>query len=476
MWAGLVPAVAQVEVVVFPKLRSPSKLNRRTFLYGAGTTGLALPFLEGVPERSAFAAEDDPRFALFICTANGVVQGFVNDPDRFWPSELGPLTTSSMEADSSERCTGILADYADRLLIVRGMNHAAPNTGISAANGLAMCLTGLPTQGSTNAVTSTGPSADWVIARAAGVEPLTLYAGRKGGYIDEKLSFSEAGQVVAAEGDPYQVYLQLAGLLDQGTGMANEAAQELAQRRKSVNDLVREDLQGLLGDTRLSQADRQRLELHLQSIRDVEVALQSTTCSSQGLDLGAIESIGDQGFIEDVAQLQMQLAGLAFSCDLTRAATLQWGDGEDPTQYVIDGELVERFSHISNRINSDGSSGSPIVDAVEKHAEIDRIRMRSFKTLFDRWSELTTPQGPLFDSALVMWTCSKADGPTDSFNNLPIIIGGSPSGLLKQGQYIDAGGTSMARLLTTLIEVCGVDATNFADAAGGLIDVLASAE
>lgn len=456
-------------------MRSRSKQwNRRAFLYGAGTTGLALPFLEGLPERSAFAADDDAAFGLFICTANGVVQGMGAEPvDHFWPSEVGTLTQSSLEADSAQRCTGLLAEYADRLLMVRGINHAAPNTGSadSAAASLPMCLTGLPFAGSGSNTTSAGPSADWVIARAFGLDPLTLYAGAKTGYIDERLSFSAAGELVAAEGDPYQVYLKLAGLLD-ADGMPTGAAGELARRRQSVNDLVREDLQTLMSNTRLSQADRERLELHLDAIRDIENGLSSTTCTSRGLDMGVIETIGPDGFIEDVAQLQMQLAGLAFSCNLTRAATLQWGDGVDQTRYVIDGETVERFSFISNRVQSDGASGAPIPQALEWHIEIDRIRMRSFKTLLDRWSELTTPQGPLLDSAFAMWTCSKADGPSDSFYNLPIVIAGSPFGRLKQGQYVDAQSVSMARLLTSLIEVCGVDASTFADGAGGLPVVL----
>jgi hypothetical protein len=454
--------------------RSSKNVNRRAFLYGAGTTGLALPFLEGIPERSAFAATDDAAFALFICTANGVVQGVGGEsPDHFWPSSVGALTQSSMEADSAQRCTGILSDYADRLLIVRGIDHAGQSyTADTAAAGLAMCLTGLPFSGGSNQATSTGPSADWVVARAAGVDPLTLYAGKKMGYIDERLSFSEAGQVVPAEGDPYQVYLQLAGLLSE-SGLPTDAALELAQRRQSVNDLVREDLHTLQANPRLSQADRQRLQLHLDAIRDVEVALSSNTCTSRFLDIGTIETIGAKGFIEDVAQLQMQLAGLAFSCNLTRAATLQWGDGVDKTKYVIDGEETEVFSFISNRVQSDGASGTPIPGAVEMHIEIDRIRMRTFKTLLDSWSELTTPRGALLDSALALWTCSKADGPTDSFRDLPIIIAGSPFGRLAQGQFIDVGGVSMARLLTSLIEVCGVDATGFAEGVGGLPDVLA---
>jgi hypothetical protein len=61
-------------------------------------------------------------FGLFICTANGVVQQWSNEPERFWPTSVGALTTGSMEGFAAQRCTGLLADYADRLLIVRGVN------------------------------------------------------------------------------------------------------------------------------------------------------------------------------------------------------------------------------------------------------------------------------------------------------------------------------------------------------------------
>ena len=82
-----------------------SRINRRAFLRAAGTAGVGLPFLEGMPERSAFAQSESPVFGFFICTSCGVVQQSGNDPERFWPTEAGPLTTESMNAFAAERCT-----------------------------------------------------------------------------------------------------------------------------------------------------------------------------------------------------------------------------------------------------------------------------------------------------------------------------------------------------------------------------------
>ncbi|NLE88559.1 MAG: DUF1552 domain-containing protein [Myxococcales bacterium] len=443
-----------------------SRVSRRAFLRGAGTIGVALPFLEGLPERSAWAQTENPVFGLFICTANGVVQQWGSEPERFWPTELGPLTKSSMEAFASERCTGILADYADKLLIVRGVNYPAPPSGCGHAQGLVQCLTGRGSTGAAQHATSTGPSADTVIAEAVNppaVEPLTLYSGMKGGYIDEKLSFRAAGQVRAAEGNPYNVYQRLVGLLDPDTGAPSGMAERLALRRKSVNDLVREELSDLLARPQLSKADRDRLDLHFTTIRDIEVTMgeMGATCTGSLLNMEAIQAMNSgnafrqNGVIEEVAKLQMELVALTFACNQNRVATLQIGDGTDGTRYTVNGQTVERFHWVSHRIQSDGTEGAAIPQALEWHAAIDRIRMNTFKHLLDKWSEYSTAQGSLLDNAFAMWTSHVATGPPHGFNNLPIIIAGSAGGYLKQGHYVDAGGAPNTRLLNTLIAAMG---------------------
>ena len=97
-----------------------------------------------------------------------------------------------------------------------------------------------------NKAVSTGESVDTTIAKLvnpAGVDPLTLYSGMKEGFINEKLSFSAAGQVRAAEGNPYNVYKKLMGVADAGgTGGGSTTIDQLVKRRKSSNDLVRAEL------------------------------------------------------------------------------------------------------------------------------------------------------------------------------------------------------------------------------------------
>jgi hypothetical protein len=477
-----------------PNPNGRSRINRRAFLRGAGGVAIALPFLEGIPERSAFAGlPTNPVFAFFICTANGVVQKDGSDPERFWPTAAGAIDTAKLAA-ATDRCTSILADHASRLLFVRGINYPNGGTGCGHASGLAQTLTGLAPTGASNKAVSTGESADTTIAKLvnpAGVEPLTLYSGLKEGFINEKLSFSAAGQVRAAEGNPYNVYKKLMGVATGGgtggAGGGSTAIDQLVKRRKSANDLVRAELNTLRNRSGLSADDKMRLDQHFSYIRDLENTMtgMAMQCSTAGLDVTAITALNtgsafrQNGKIEEVNKLQMDLAGLAFSCNLTRVATLQAGDGTDHTNYTVDGVKTDKFHYISHRQADDGGGGgAKIPNAMELHAKIDRIRMETFKYMLDRWKTYATPNGPLLDNAFAMWTCHVAAGPSHSFRNLPIIIAGSAGGYLKQGQFIDGVASNNGKLLTTLITAAGGRSnggayTSFANAGGVLSQIVA---
>ena len=62
-----------------------SRLNRRAFLRGTAGVALGLPFLESLPERSAWAAGNAPVFSLFICAVDGVV------PEELLPERPGSV-------------------------------------------------------------------------------------------------------------------------------------------------------------------------------------------------------------------------------------------------------------------------------------------------------------------------------------------------------------------------------------------------
>ncbi len=333
------------------------------------------------------------------------------------------------------------------------------------AQGLCQSLTAAPAGGGGATAYSTGISADMVIAQAvneAGTDPLTLYAGnRNNGYIAERISFkgSGAGQVRSADDNPYTLYAKLIGLsTDAGsptTGVGTDGAAELLSSRKSVNDLVRVELNRMKALSALSAADKQRLEQHFDSIRDAEIKMDrmGLACIQDGLATSQLEAyktgfaFQTDGMIEDVAKLHLELVSLAFACNFNRVATLQHGDGTDATKYAVPSNagLDWPFHHISHRVQSDSAVGSNPT-AEDAHAEIDVLRMQTLLHGLDQFKA----RG-LFDKSVILWTNHVADGPTHSFKNVPTIIAGNAGGYLKQGAYVDAGEVTNNRLFNTLI-------------------------
>jgi Protein of unknown function (DUF1552) len=455
-------------------------MNRRRFLRGVGGAALALPFLDGM-RASRAGAPAKKVYSFFIRQGNGCQQaGYGTEPERFWPRTLGALTKDDLANVNGDRALSILADHADKLTLVRGTRFAFPGNGCGHSGGLNQCLTAANLTGEGKDTLATGQSIDWFIAQKlnqAGTEPLTLMSGPQSAYIAHGLSYSGPGQLRGARNNPFAVYTSLMGLNE-----SPEVLQQIASRRLSVNDLVRTEMQDLLGKPDLTVTDRQRLDMHFQAIRDLEVGM---SCALPDPSISGIQDL-DTVFEDNenrvkVADFMCELAALAFACDATRTGSLQIGSGNDGTRYVVDGVLQNTYHRISHRIDSDGGEGPPIPDADLLHHGIDKIFAGIFKRFLDRLATYPGPSGgSLLDDSVVMWTNDLSNGPPHSYSNVPQVLAGGAGGFLKTGQYIDAGNVTHNKLLNTIISAVGIDNGNgghydsFGDASlePGVIDAM----
>jgi len=478
-------------------------INRRAFLYGAGGVAIGLPYLEGLPERSAWAQDAQPVFAFFLTAACGV------EPKRFFPDAKPPGDLTTLLA-TGDKAVNELKDHAANLILTHGIDYPQNGpAGCGHAEGLSQALTGQKPKGSGSGASGGGPSADFVISEAvnaAGTSPMTLYAGNiNNGFIEERLSFDASGKVRAATDNPYKLYQSLTGLASSGgsggtggtgsmgmgggAGMASGGtggtpmASELVQRRKSVNDLVRDELKSLIGSAKVSADDRQRLQQHFDSIRDVENAMggmgmmnptnpvASAGCTMDGIDKTTLDGFSkykyvpkamDPGGAEQVALLHMQLVALAFACNYNRVGSLQWGDGTDSTVYDVpsNASLGWGLHYISHRTASNAALGTNST-AEAAHAEIDVVRMKTFAAGLNHFRD----RG-LVNNCIVMWNNHVAEG-NHTMKNVPHIIWGNGGGHLKTGQYVDGGGANHATIFNVLISAAtGTPTTSFG-ASGG---------
>jgi hypothetical protein len=451
---------------------SPKYVTRRMVLRGLGGATLALPLLESFAPRSARAqAQDGTSFAVFFRQANGVAceqDSPLGDgePERFWPTAEGALTEQTLSGRALEE----LLDHSSRILVVGNVVMQDYDYGDGHARGALQGLTarGPTVDGAGGDSEASGESIDHRIGvelNADGRDSLFMYAGQGGGWLGGPcISYRSSGTRRAAFSSPKSAYDAVAGM---GSGLSNEAAAQLATRQKSIHDLVRGQLGRLLAHPRLSKADRDRLDLHLSSVRELETSLSCELDAAAIAMLDGAEAFYDSSDGDDVwktTRLHMDIATMAIACGYTRSVAIQVGNGNDGSNRYRDpdsGELMENFHYISHRRLSHDDSGAVIAGSDLLHSKCDRQFAQAFKYLVDKLVAYTMPDGKsLLEHGASVWYNDLGNGPGHSSVATPVVIAGSVNGYLKQGQYVRLPGgydnPNHSQVLNTIGAAVGV--------------------
>jgi hypothetical protein len=449
--------------------RSPARPSRRAFLAGLGGVAVGLPFLEAFAPREAQAGGAVDPFAIFFRQANGAAAEQNTDlgaePERFWPHAPGPLTPQNVSGRALEQLEG----HLQRLLVVGNINMENFDYADGHARGALQGLTAqgpvVPGQGGSSE--ANGESIDHRIGRELnpeGRDSLVLFAGRNGWLGGPCIAYRGPGNRRAALHNPMLGYQTMMGL------DSNQFA-ELIARQQSVNDLVRDQLQTLQSSPKLSSDDQQRLQLHFDSIRDLENNLtcnlaEDELMTLEGLSPGYDSDNGDE--VLAAVRAHMHVAALAVACGYTRSVSIQVGNGNDGTtryRNLDDNSLMENYHYISHRLTSHDSSGDVIEGSDLLHAMVDRQFAQAFNYLLDLLAAYELPNAEsLLDSGYCLWYNDNGNGPAHSARNIPTIIAGGAGGFLRQGQYIRANNdqyaVNHARLLNTLGSAAGLRSGN----------------
>jgi hypothetical protein len=441
---------------------SPSRsFDRRRFLRGVGGVALALPALEAWQPRRAQAAAKKV-YTVFMCEQNGTIQ------EKFYPTSMGPLTAASMMGTACED----LKDHAADLLVIKNMNWTHGNgVGCGHSSGCNTALTASKGVGKSNRSLPTRESADYTIGMGLKCEPMNLYAGYKDSYLGDSFAYGPGGKIRPADNSPWNVYQRMTGIDKMvvtdpgmaGTMMPPAIDDKKALRQKSLNDLLRTQIEDLRKRSDLSKGDRERLDLHFTSIRDLELTMtKPVTAVGGGAELvGQLMRLKDKpdanDLMEEAVRAHLSLIALAFATDQTQIATLQVGGGNSSARYMVNGVLAPSFHFVSHRVMSDGESGTPITNAIELHHGIDRIHSRFFKHLIEQLKAYKTADGrPLLEDCAAVWMNSLSNGPPHGTQNVPHVIAGSAGGFLKKGMVVDVAGQKNNKFLNTMITGAGV--------------------
>ncbi|MCH9686674.1 MAG: DUF1552 domain-containing protein [Deltaproteobacteria bacterium] len=441
------------------------KMRRRMVLKGLGGLSLGLPVLEGLRSAPTAHAGSDavPAFAIFLRQANGCASAqdtvVGNEPERFWPTQQGALTPETLSGRALEE----LVEHHTSVLAV-GVNAAGFDYGDGHARGVMQGLTArgpvVAAQGGSSE--ANGESLDHRIGAELnpdGRESLFLYAGQNSGWLGGACqSYRGPGNRRAPLHNPFNAYQTI-------MGVDGELLSELlVERRRSVNDMVRDQMSSLMSSSQLSSADVERLELHRAAIRDLEDTL---SCNLTADEEAALQG-GAAGYESDDSDIllaavraHMDVAALAVACGYTRSVSIQVGNGNDSsTRYrnLETGELMEDNYHfISHRRASHDSSGTVIANSDILHHQVDRNFGRTFKYLLDKLAAYPVPTGSLLDAGVSVWHNDSGQGPSHTSNNVPYILAGSAGGYFRQGAYVRADSANThCRLLNMIGTAAGL--------------------
>ena len=435
---------------------------------------MALPWLEAMAKAEG-AASAPLRRLLYVYVPNGVK---VDDwreriPEAGEGRRRAPVA-GEYELKSLGPILEPLRPFTQHLTVLRGLAHDKARANGDGpgdhARAAATFLTGvqpLKTEGRVRL----GISADQIAARAVGgatrIRSIALgtEAGRSSGQCDSGYACAYSGNIswesevtpAAKEVNPRRAFDRL--FRGANAVESAEVRKGRAARRRSLLDYVRRESKAL--GKRLGAADRARIDEYQTGLRELERQLKFE-------DEAHVKAVPDEARPEssastfrEQARLLSEVTALAFQVDVTRIATVMFGNEGSGRRYT---EVGVSGAHHS--ISHHGGDKKKLEDI----GKINRLHMESFAHLVDRLHTLEGPGGgSLIDHSMVVYGSGIAEGNRHDHHDLPVILlSGDATGIKGERTLAFDRGTPANDLHLRLLREMGVPDTKLGDGRGPL--------
>ncbi len=415
------------------------RLDRRTFLRSAGVA-IGLPFLDAMVPASAAEAKKAlaaPRRMVLVGRPLGMYAPF------FFPEKAGKDYESS-------RYLKLLQPHRQHFTVFSGMSHRyAP--GHFAEVGL---MTGVhPDRIRPNEIRN-GISLDQEVAAHLGGQ--TRFASLVIGGGDA--AWNRRGVRIPSQPRATQVFKQL---FIRGT--PEQEAREMRRIRdgQSILDDVRDQVKSL--NSRLSDVDRQRLDLYLSSVREAEQRLQQdekwgNTPKPQVNVPVPTNDFGGAQLLQRSRQW-FDIVQLALKTDSTRVISLWLGSQERPE---IDGVTLAHH---------DASHHGQEPSKLEQLALIEEAELKVFGEFLDKMKQSTEGEQTLLDRTAIFYASNLGNSSSHDNTNLPILLAGG--GFRHQGHvaYDRKNNTLLSNLFVRMMQQMGIEANSFGASTGVISEV-----
>jgi hypothetical protein len=452
------------------KLDDGSRFSRRALLRRAGAGSLLAPFVPVLLADEARAAA--PPRLLLVLHGNGTAPRYhlarvVNGGLDF--SQVGGVPDGARF-----NCLAPLSPFGKQVTLVQGLNMN--RGGGSSPHDLGFPAAWTGTQGGGGF--AKGPSVDQVAAdrlkpptRFRTLE-LGVFSTRdgRGHHPSTRMIYRAAGQPVVAQDDPTATFDRIfAGVSSAAPGAASRPGEADAIRleRRSVIDGVARELRRI--EATVGADDRAKLQAHLQSLRELEGQLAGGAVAAGCAPVRPAQRLDPRADanVPQLVKLTNDLVVMAFRCDLTRIASLQW-----TASY---GSQL-RFGWIEGIRNS-GGGREPITaltyhgwshkgDDNECNGAIYRFWAEGFADLLGKLQRVSEGERTLLDETHVVWGSDMGAGGHKA-SEIPYVVAGGGNRYFKLGRIVQASGQHN-RLLVSILHSLGLtDVTSFGNGDGG---------
>ena len=380
--------------------------SRRGFLAGSVGGALAAPLLPFVP-RAAYAAGPSPKRLLVMYHPMGYLES------AFFPK----IAANNVDWELGESMAA-LASLKDKLIFLDGLENRGGaytyglRNGVQRDNehGLGMAAVFTGSDKLMDGSYATGPSIDQVVADSLYAANPTKFrnialgvnAGSPGGH--SSCFFIRAGTPVNPQSSSQAAFDSLFKDLavGGGSGAGNvEALLRAKRNRQSVIDMVRTDINALCG--RIGKAEKEKCDAHLSGLRQLESRLEQTRAPS--LASCSKPTAPNNADLAASIRSQINTVVAAFTCDLSRVATIQMGGadgGADPPG----------FEHhaTTHAVGDTKLAAGPVAD----HKKIDLYFVAHYAYLLQRLNEVQEADGTLLDNTLVLFGSDTTTGTSEA--------------------------------------------------------------
>jgi hypothetical protein len=433
-------------------------IARRTFLRGAGAT-VALPLLDAMVPAFAQAPTVGPRL------------GFVYFPHGAIMNRWTPETTG--RGFEFKDILHLLEPYRERLSIVSGLHHRAADSTAVHSLSPTTWLSGVrpkPTQG---VDAYAGVTADQIAAQHIGQDTILPSM--------ELATEDHSGLIGACDRDYGCIYMNTLSwrtptspspmeinprkVFERMFGQGGSVEQRLRRQQEDRSILDTLGAQATELKSALGAIDQGKLDLYLESIREIERRLQRAEEQlARNPDLIIPEAPAGIPFVyEEHVDTMFDLMKLAWEADITRVFSFMMAREISNRTYPQVGvaEGHHAVSHHANR-----------PEKIEWNARIQGYHVSLFRRFLDKLDSTPDGDGSLLDNSLLLYGSNMSNSNAHDHFPLPNVVVGGARGRHNGGQHIKAvDHTPMTNLILTMLHKADVPVETLGDSTGTIVEI-----